>query len=125
MKPPNHKSYRTAADELFMKQFRGQPCEVCAKTQGTCGHHVVPKSRSKALRYDINNILVLCPAHHMYGNDLAPHSKNQIAVERFLDWFRFTKPDQWKWTRANERLQRKYSYKQAVENLKAGRDAWE
>jgi hypothetical protein len=59
------------------------------------------------------------------GNELAPHSKNQIAVERFLDWFRFTKPEQWKWTRANERLQRKYSYKQAVENLKAGRDAWE
>jgi hypothetical protein len=124
-KPANHKSFRNKADSLFMEQFRGQPCEVCKAIEGTCGHHIVPKSRSKALRYDLKNILVLCFKHHTMGNDLAPHSTNQLAVERFLEWFKDTKPEQHEWITENERIERRYSYKQAVENLKAGRNAWE
>lgn len=124
-KPANHKSYRIKADNLFMPQFRGQPCEVCAKVEGTCFHHIVSKSRSKALRYDKRNGIILCPAHHTMGNDLAPHSTNQCAVERFIDWFKNTHHERHAWIVENERIERRYSYKQAVENLKNGLEAWE
>lgn len=122
---PNDSYFRKKADDIFMVQFRGQPCEVCGETHKTVGHHVVGKRRSKALRYDKNNIIILCPSHHTMGNELAAHSSNQMAVDRFITWFKQNKPLQHKWCQINERLQRKYSYKQALENLKAGKDAWE
>ena len=125
-KSDNHKSYRTKADNLFMSQFRGKPCEVCKTTVGTCGHHIVSKSRSKALRYDFRNIIVLCPSHHTLGNDLAPHSTNQLAVERFCEWFKEEFPIRHWWIKEHEHIiERRYTYKQAVENLKNGKEAWE
>ena len=144
------------ADRIFMKQFQGEPCEICKtiecqydelennfydesenifprgddiadmeSARMTCGHHIIPKARSKALRYDKRNIIVLCPKHHTMGNDMAPHSMNQKAVERFIEWFKLNKPEQYKWTTENEFMQRRYTYKEAVENMRAGREAWE
>ncbi len=124
-KTANHKSYRKKADDLFMAQFRGQPCEISGETEGTCGHHIVSKSRSKALRYDVRNIIIVAPRHHTMGNDMAPHSTNQLAVERFIEWFKKTHPDRHQWIVENERIERRYTFRDAVENLKAGRDAWE
>ena len=123
-KPANHKSYRIKADALFMAQFRGQPCEVCESTKGTVGHHNVNKARSKALRYDKMNITVLCPSCHVFGNRVCAHSKNVFAVEAYLEWFERTRPEQYKYCKSNQYLQRKYSYRQALENLKEGREAW-
>ena len=125
MKSSNHKSYRKKADDLFMPQFRGEPCEVCGKCEGTAGHHIVSKSRSKALRYDTRNIIIVCQSHHTMGNDLAPHSTNQLAVERFIEWFKETHPDRHQWITENERIDRRYTFKQAIENLKAGKNAWD
>jgi hypothetical protein len=126
-KPPNHKSFRIKADDLFMSRYRGLPCEVdgCGKKEGTVFHHIVNKARSKALRYDHMNGVVLCQGHHKTSNDMAPHSSNQMAVERFISWFKENCPRRHEYTQKNERINRKYTYKQAVENLKAGRDAWE
>ena len=124
-KSNNHSSYMKKADQLFMVQFRGEPCAVCGKTQGTVGHHIVNKARSKALRYDINNIIVLCQGHHMFSGELAPHSTNTLAVARFIDWMRENKRGQMEWCAANERIQRKYTFKDAVENMKEGRKAWD
>ncbi len=124
-KPANHKSYRTKADKIFMAQFHNRHCEICNSSYGVVGHHIIPKSRSRALRYDVRNIICLCPRHHTMGNDMAPHSSNQLAVGRFIEWFKLSKPEQYAWTVENEHIQRKYSYRQAVENLKAGRKAWE
>jgi len=124
-KPANHKSYRKKADEIFMSRYRGLPCEICGSTYQTVFHHICPKSRSKALRYDPQNGVILCPRHHTLGNDMAPHSTNSLAVNRFFEWFKKTHPARHKWIVKNERIQRKYSYRQAVENLKAGKMAWE
>ena len=121
---PNSTYYRNKADSLFMAQFRGMNCEVCGTHIGTCGHHIVSKGRSKALRYDIKNIVVVCPSHHTMGNDKAPHSTNTLAVERFIEWFKAKKPEQYEYVTENERVERRYTYKQAVENMKAGRLAW-
>ena len=59
------------------------------------------------------------------GNTMAPHSSNQLAVERFIIWFKTFHPEQHQWAMANEHTKRRYTYKQAVENLKAGKQAWE
>jgi len=124
-KSANDKSYRIKADEVFMKPYRGLPCEVCGETKGTVGHHNVSKARSKALRYDKRNITVLCQKHHTMGNDICPHSSNPMAVLRYFMWFRDNRWSQYLWLFNNEKIERKYSYKQALENLKAGRRAWE
>jgi len=123
-KSPNSKYYRNKADKLFMDQLHNQPCEICGKTEGATGHHFVGKSRSKALRYDKRNIVILCQAHHTFSNDIAPHSVNGLAVERFIEWFKTNHPDRYNWIKENEYIQRKYTYKQAVENLENGIEAW-
>jgi len=123
-KTANDKSYHAKAKTLFMPQFRGEPCAVCGSTQGTVGHHIVSQARSKALKFDKRNIIVLCPSHHKFGMDMAPHSPSQVVVERFIDWFKENRPEQWQWTRDHEHDQRKYSYKQAVDNMKKGLEAW-
>ena len=122
---PNDKYYRNKADDLFMSQFRGQPCEVCGSVKATVGHHNVSKARSKALRYDKRNITVLCQAHHTMGNDICPHSSNAMAVNRYFNWMLDNDSMKYQWLIKNEKTQRKYSYKQAHENLLAGREAWE
>lgn len=122
---PNSAYYHTKAKDLFMPQFRGQPCGVCKATEGTCGHHVVSQSRSKALKFDRRNIIVLCPSHHTMGNDMAPHASNQLAVERFIEWFKVNRAEQHKWLVGNERIQRRFTYKQAIENMTDGREAWD
>ena len=122
---PNDKYYRIKADEIFMSQFRGEPCEVCGSVKATVGHHNVNKARSKALRYDKRNITVLCQAHHTMGNDICPHSSNPMAVDRYFDWFKHNSREKYLWLLGNEKIQRKYNYKQAWENLLVGREAWE
>lgn len=129
---PNSTHYRAKSDNLFMIQFRGQPCEVCGITEGSCGHHYVSKGRSKPLRYDIRNIIILCPGHHNHGKKdhitgavIGAHSTSSRDQERFIDWFKATHPDRHQWIVENERIERRYTFKDAVENLKAGRNAWE
>lgn len=124
-KSPNSTYYRNKSDKLFMAQFHGQPCEVCGSIEGTHGHHIAAKSRSKALRYDIRNIVILCARHHTMGTDMAPHATSQLAVERFCQWFKETHPARHKWITENEHIQRRYTYKDAAENMTAGRLAWE
>ena len=122
---PNDKYYRNKADHLFMSPYRGKPCEVCGSVKGTVAHHNVNKARSKALRYDKRNITVLCPSHHSMGNDICAHSSNSMAVNRYFDWFKDNCCVQYSWLWNNEKIQRKYSYKQAWENLLVGKEAWE
>ena len=55
---------------------------------------------------------------------MAPHSTNSLAVERFLNWFKETFPERHAWILENERIERRYTYKDAVENMTNGIDAW-
>lgn len=123
-KSPNHKTYRNKADELFMAPWRGNRCEVCGSTYQTVFHHIVPKSRSRALRYDPRNGIILCQKHHTMGNDLCAHSTNSLAVNRFMKWFEENHLARYDWIVKNERIVRRYTYKQAVENLVNGMEAW-
>lgn len=116
-KKPNDKYWRNKADDLFMSKGRGLPCAVCGITKGTVYHHIIEKSRCRAMRYDIKNVIPLCQAHHCHSNELAPHSRKSIAQHRWWDWFKKNHPEQYKYCKENEYISRKYTYKQKFEEL--------
>ena len=77
--------WRNKADKEVTKYFSGLPCKVCGFTYMTCGHHIVHRSVAY-YRHHPHNIIPLCPKHHKFSNDLAPHSNNPLAVNCWLLW---------------------------------------
>lgn len=102
---------------VFMSQAHGKPCQVCGKTEGTVFHHIVSQSRSKLLRFDLMNVVILCPEHHTYGNTLAPHSTNSLAVGRYIDWLRLVEPEKVKYCEEREHTKCMESYRDIYERL--------
>lgn len=104
-------------DDLFLARYRGLPCEICGKTQGkddnkvirSCGHHLIFKGNCRKFRYEPKNILVLCPVHHShYNHDISPHSiTSTLAQQRFAEWVRVNKPEQYEWWMENKHYERK------------------
>ena len=120
------------ADDLFLAQFRGRPCEICGATYGiengtkqsSCGHHLIFKGNCRKHRYEPQNIVILCPYHHSPWNpSLSPHSTvNTLAQEAFADWVRDNKPDQWQWWQehqsdANKPFDKSWTYREIYEEL--------
>lgn len=79
--------WKKKADKEVSKYYTGQPCKVCGTTYQTCGHHIVHRSIAY-YRHHPYNLIPLCPKHHKFSNDLAPHSKNPLAVKAFLEWLK-------------------------------------
>lgn len=46
-------------DRLFQELSRGKKCEFCGKP-AQCIHHLIEKSRSEYLRYDVKNACPVC-----------------------------------------------------------------
>ena len=70
---------------------QGNKCQICGSTEYLNAHHLIPKEKKdSALRYDLQNAIVLCPRHHKYSYDLSPH-KNPIT---FFALFTATYPNQ-------------------------------
>lgn len=124
-KKPNATGFRDAADRIFMTKYRGLPCEICGTTEGTAFHHVVGRNLSRALRYEDRNGIVLCQNCHTQSNDVAAHSTNAKAVQRFNGWFMENHFDRYEWIEQNRNIERRFTYQEAVKNLLAGREAWE
>ena len=114
---PNNTYWRNKADEAFMSQFRGLQCQVCGKTEGTVFHHIVSKSRSKHLRYDRMNGVILCKSHHMTSNELAPHSTNSLALGRFIDWLRLAEPGKVAYCEKMEHVKTRKTFRDMYEEL--------
>ncbi len=89
---PNSRYWQKKADNEVTKYFTGLPCKVCGTTYQTCGHHIVERSLSAALRHHPLNIIALCVKHHKFGNELAAHSKNPLAVNAYTDWLQTNHP---------------------------------
>ena len=81
--------WKKKADKEVTKYYRGLPCKVCGSTYMTCAHHIVHRSVAY-YRHHPHNLISLCPKHHKFSNELAPHSKNPLAVRAFLDFIRQT-----------------------------------
>jgi len=80
------------------------PCLICTvREQGLrdgqyiVGHHLIRKSKSRLYRWHPDNIVPLCPKHHLHGIDFAAHSENVLAVVRFIEAFRALAPTQYDW----------------------------
>lgn len=94
--------YKKRVVERFMAAYRGQPCAICESTSRTCAHHILAKGSHPSHVVSPENIIVLCPTHHVFSNQLAPHSKNQLAVGRFNDWLEEHRPEQMAWCKEHE-----------------------
>lgn len=79
----------TRADVLFQIRFKeNNPyCIVCGG-ESSCGHHVVFKSQSNALRYSMSNMVPLCSKCHTrlhFSGD--PAILGTIIKKKGIEWF--------------------------------------
>ena len=116
---PYSKYWKKRAMKLFMAQFHNQPCAICGSYAGTVGHHLLPKGCYADYALDEQNILVLCPTHHMFSNEIAAHSMNSLAVSEFVRWVKENRPEKHEWMQQhkNVRSGKKINYKKLYEEL--------
>lgn len=109
-------------DKIFSQRYQGGACEVCLSEGrvnmiATCGHHLIPRSRSRFLRYDPRNICVVCQAHHMWGSDKCAHGQSSLAIARFVDWLKRHRKADYDYCKSNEHTPSTRSWKQELEIL--------
>ncbi len=118
---PNSRYWMKKADELFSQQQRskGGECQICGKQGGMCKnglevkgldlHHLIERGRFK-FRYEPRNTLVLCKSNHgshpNYRNRKISAHGSTDAVERFMEWFKETLPEQHQWYQDNKQDKR-------------------
>lgn len=59
-------------------------CEKCGSDRVNV-HHIIKKSRSRLLRWDIKNAMVLCSKCHAMGR-VSAHSTDYFGQEEFHKW---------------------------------------
>jgi len=87
------------------------PCELCGRLPA-CGHHIVLKSRCKALRWVIENGIPLCPHCHYLVHNVDPREYNarideKIGKER-VEYLREHRQDEFKENKQNYNKTIKY-----------------
>ena len=85
-----------------MDAFIGKPCVVCSKTEGTCGHHIIPKG---SCPYHINNpemIIPLCQTHHIWAHGGRVQACNPFVVGKWMDWLEDAYPERYAWAKAHQ-----------------------
>ena len=117
--PTTIKEYKKYVIEKFMQRYRGKHCEVCNSTYKTCAHHVIPKSRCIHHVVSDENIVVLCPRHHSMGNDIAAHSLSVLVTDKFADWMKENKPEQWAWCKKHQYDSGKLPWRDMYEELRS------
>ena len=108
---PNSTYWRTKADTVFMAPAHDMPCSVCEAVEGIVYHHIIEKSRCRAMRYNLMNVIPLCQNHHCFSNELAPHSNKSIAVKRWWDWLKESHLANYVYCKDNEHEKCKYTYR--------------
>ena len=111
-------NYKKKADKEVSKYYAGQPCAICGTTYMTCAHHIVQRTVAY-YRHHPHNLIPLCPKHHKFGNDIAPHSNNPLAVEAFVKWLRTNRKSGYKCLKEYKKhLGEKVDYEQAYNDWK-------
>jgi hypothetical protein len=123
---PDSGGWMHVCDDLFLAQFRGRPCAICGaersffrnKTIRSMGHHLLSKELHRRYRYWSDNIIVLCPKHHL-GADMSPHSHDGAAQAVFYDWLKTEKG--WQWHQMVElrfdKFNKEWTYRDMYEKL--------
>lgn len=89
MKKNNKKHLRKIADRLYILAVlkkKGDRCEICGREAVTV-HHFIPKSRSEAVRYDIENGVPVCNGCHKKIHSWDPHLSGIVVLKRGEDWY--------------------------------------
>lgn len=80
-------------DKAFMSQYSGKPCAICKRSmalgRASEGHHILEKSIFPEYRYSPENMITLCPKHHV---PFAHENK-----KAFMNWLQEKRPAQFKW----------------------------
>ena len=79
-------------DKLWSELVRlkaGNECEYCHKKGSVNAHHIFSRS-NRAVRWDTDNGVCLCVAHHVFGN-LSAHKS---PVE-FVEWLKDIRGETW------------------------------
>ena len=101
-------------DSLVAKVLRKREdcCQKCGGTSYLHTSHVIPKSAGFKLRWDLNNVMLLCHHHHLNW-----WHKNPIEAG---EWFCTTFPSRWEYLQNNRGI-KKFSVeemKELIEKLK-------
>jgi hypothetical protein len=120
-KTPDAGGWMNVCDDIFLAQFRGRPCEICGATSGfyngktirSMGHHVLSKELHRAHRYDTQNIVTLCPIHHL-GAEMSPHSHDTAAQAAFYDWMATALPFRYElmMARRHDKFNKEWCYRE-------------
>ena len=83
---------RAECDRLLQEKAiekYGNHCEICSGTYRIGGHHIFSKSQYGFLRYDLDNIAVLCSACHIIKlhSRADPLILEKIKEKRGLKWW--------------------------------------
>ena len=123
---PDAGGWKHRSDDLFLAQFRGRPCAVCGAERGfyanktirSMGHHALSKELHRLYRYDIDNIIVLCPKHHL-GAEMSPHSHDGAAQAAFYEWLNLNHGEQYDlmMDRRNNKFNKEWCYREIYETL--------
>jgi len=84
-------NFRGKADTEWSLQVRaGGKCEKCGATEHLHAHHVINKSLSSFLRYELKNGICLCFKCHFWWHHEAPTVTSDWFIKKFgqerFDW---------------------------------------
>lgn len=88
------------ADRLWSLAVRADwnnRCAICSSSK-VDAHHLVPRQHEQT-RYDLNNGIALCSAHHQWDKDLSPH----MNAAGWLCWLKDHVPARYEWFVENRR----------------------
>ena len=123
---PDAGGWMHKADDLFLARFRGRPCEICGETAGffegrktrSMGHHILSKELHRKYRYHEDNIVTLCPKHHL-GAEMSPHSHDGAAQAAFYKWLADEQPYKYAFmeNHRHEKFRKEWCYREMYVSL--------
>lgn len=81
----NRQKLTAQLDELVSKIVRKRMCcQRCGSREMLQAHHIIPRSRSLLLRWDLRNLLCLCKGCHYWYHNVSTTYDTQELRERCL-----------------------------------------
>lgn len=68
----------------------GGRCVYCGKTSYLNSHHIFSRS-NRSTRWDVNNGITLCVAHHTFSSGFSAHK----TPAEFIEWIKELKGEEW------------------------------
>lgn len=92
MKKQSKHSIRNKADKVLKEYIKsthkGELCELCGEREFTVAHHFVYTKQSLALRYELENLILLCKGCHKYAHSWQNLFAAKITAKRGESWLR-------------------------------------